>query len=492
MKITIIFPGRSLETAKPTGSVMPLAPTLLAALTPDEHEVSLVDMFFGDQVDYESDVDVVAITVRTPLAVIAYEIADNFLKREKKVILGGPHIFAFPEEAKQHATAVAIGEGEDLWPIILKDTEQNKLKDFYVCGPYGVDRLDGTVFHKKEKPTLTNLPMMRRDLLPRKRYFMDSIFTTRGCPNHCRFCPVTDIFGPRIRHRPIDEVVAEVATLGKRYFIVDDSVFGHPQIVERPQESQYYLDLYRELAQLRPKRLWTGAGGLSAVNYKSGREILELAAESGLCSIAAGLESISAEGQKQSGAWRKLHYTSPDTFDIHKMKANIRTIQSLGIEVKGFFIIGWDEDTLETYRRTLDFCDECNIIPFIFTLTPMPGSQIYREYLEAGKIFTDRPWDHYGGGYIVYRHPTMSPEEMFDFNAEVMREGYSMKRILERMLQAVRYRLSLDVATSSFFTQMGLRKAYRQLYEQTPRPVAQDYKPEASAHLREDGSRQGR
>ena len=492
MKITIIFPGRSLETAKPTGSVMPLAPTLLAALTPDEHEVSLVDMFFGDQVDYESDVDVVAITVRTPLAVIAYEIADNFLKREKKVILGGPHIFAFPEEAKQHASAVAIGEGEDLWPIILKDTEQNKLKDFYVCGPYGVDRLDGTVFHKKEKPTLTNLPMMRRDLLPRKRYFMDSIFTTRGCPNHCRFCPVTDIFGPRIRHRPIDEVIAEVATLGKRYFIVDDSVFGHPQIVERPQESQYYLDLYRELAQLRPKRLWTGAGGLSAVNYKSGREILELAAESGLCSIAAGLESISAEGQKQSGAWRKLHYTSPDTFDIHKMKANIRTIQSLGIEVKGFFIIGWDEDTLETYRRTLDFCDECNIIPFIFTLTPMPGSQIYREYLEAGRIFTDRPWDHYGGGYIVYRHPTMSPEEMFDFNAEVMREGYSMKRILERMLQAVRYRLSLDVATSSFFTQMGLRKAYRQLYEQTPRPVAQDYKPEASAHLREDGSRQGR
>ena len=83
VKITIIFPGRSLETAKPSGSVMPLAPTLLAALTPDEHEVSLVDMFFGDQVDYESDVDVVAITVRTPLADIAYEIADNFLKREK-------------------------------------------------------------------------------------------------------------------------------------------------------------------------------------------------------------------------------------------------------------------------------------------------------------------------------------------------------------------------------------------------------------------------
>jgi radical SAM superfamily enzyme YgiQ (UPF0313 family) len=470
VKITIIFPGRSLETARPTGSVMPLAPTLLAALTPDEHEVSLVDMFFGDQVDYESDVDVVAITVRTPLAVIAYEIADQFLKREKKVILGGPHIFAFPEEARQHATAVAIGEGEELWPIIIKDAEQNKLKDYYVCGPYPIDRLGGTIFHLKERPTLKNLPMMRRDLLPRERYFMDSIFTTRGCPNQCRFCPVTDIFGPKIRHRPIDEVVAEIETLGKHYFNVDDSVFGHPQIVDRPQENQYYLDLYHELAQLRPKRLWTGAGGLSAANYKDGRKILELAAESGLFRIAAGLESISTKGQKQSGAWKKLHFSSPGTFDLQQTKENIRTIQSFGIEVMGFFIIGWDEDTIETYRRTLDFCDECNIIPFIFTLTPMPGSQIYREYLEQGRILADRPWDHYGGGYIIYTHPTMSKDEMFDLNAEVMREGYSMGRILKRTFQAVSRRISIDIAKSSFFTQIGLRKAYRQMYDLTPRP----------------------
>ena len=470
MKITIIFPGRSLETAKPSGSVMPLAPTLLAALTPNEHEVALVDMFFGDQVEYESDVDLVAITVRTPLAAIAYDIADQFLKRGKKVILGGPHIFAFPEEAKQHATSVAIGEGEELWPIVLKDSEHNKLKDYYVCGSYAVERLKGTVNHQKERPTLKNLPMMRRDLLPRKRYFMDSIFTTRGCPNHCRFCPVTDIFGPKIRHRPIDEVVAEVATLGKKFFNVDDSVFGHPQIVERPQESQYYLDLYNELAQLRPKRLWTGAGGLSAVNYKAGREIMELAAESGLFRIAAGLESISTKGQKQSGAWRKLHYTSPNTFDIKKMKENIRTIQGFGIEVMGFFIIGWDEDTVETYQRTLDFCDECNIIPFIFTLTPMPGSQIYQEYLKQERILTDRPWDHYGGGYIVYAHPTMSEGEMIDINGKVMKEGYSIGRILKRTLQAVSNRMSIDVAMSSFFTQKGLREAYRQLYDQIPRP----------------------
>jgi radical SAM superfamily enzyme YgiQ (UPF0313 family) len=375
VKITIIFPGRSIETARSTGAVMPLAPCLLAALTPKEHDVSLIDMFMGDRVDYEADVDVVAITVRTPLATIAYEIADSFLQRGKQVFLGGPHTFAFPEEAKQHATAVAIGEGEDLWPQILEDIQRNDLKQFYVCGPFAVQDLPGTVHHVKQRPTLEKLPLMRRDLLPRGRYMMDSIFTTRGCPNHCRFCPVTDIFGGKIRHRSIDEVVAEVSTLGPRYYNFDDSVFGHPQMVDRPEENQYYLALYRELATLRPKRLWSGAGGLSAVNYKDGRKILELAAESGLCSVAAGLESISPQGQKQSGAWRKLHYTSPNSFEIQKMKENVRTIQSLGIEVRGFFVVGWDEDTPETYRRTLDFCDECGITPFIFTLTPMPGSQ---------------------------------------------------------------------------------------------------------------------
>ncbi len=451
---------------------MPLASCLLAALTPEEHDVSLVDMFLGDQVDYESDVDVVAITVRTPLATIAYEIADNFLQRGKKVILGGPHMFAFPEEAKGHATAVAIGEGEQLWPLILEDIERNNLKQFYVCGPYAVQKLPGTVHHIRQRPTLEKVPALRRDLLPRRRYMMDSIFTTRGCPNHCRFCPVTDIFGARIRHRPIDDVVSEVASLGPRYYNFDDSVFGHPQIVDRPEENQYYLDLYRELATLRPKRLWTGAGGLSAVNYKEGRRILELAAESGLASIAAGLEAISADGQKQSGAWRKLHYRSPDYFELQKMKDNVRTIQRLGIEVHGFFIIGWDKDTVETYYRTLEFCDECGITPFIFTLKPMPGSQIYREYLEQGRILPDRSWDDYGTARIVFRHPIMSEEEMFNANAEVMRKGYSMGRILKRTIQTFRYRPSLDVAKVSFFTQLGLRKGYRQLYQQTPRPAA--------------------
>jgi radical SAM superfamily enzyme YgiQ (UPF0313 family) len=465
MKITIIFPGRDVEMGKANMPVMPLAPTLLAALTPEAHAVSLIDMFYGDAPDDDADCDLVAITVRTPLAMIAYDIADKFSAKGKTVILGGPHTYAMPQEAKQHAAAVAIGEAEALWPMILKDVQAGSLKDYYVCGPYKLDRLNGSVHHQPQRPDLLNLPMMRRDLLPRDRYLMDSIFTTRGCPNFCRFCPVTPIFGTQIRHRPIDEVVAEVDTLRRRYFNVDDSVFGHPQIVERPEENQYYFDLYKELAGLRPKRLWSGAGGLSALNYKDGHKIVELAAESGLCSIAAGLESLSGAGQKQSGAWRKLHFTSPDSFEIQKLKDNIRNIQELGIEILGFFVIGWDEDSPDMYRRTLDFCDEMKIIPFIFTLTPMPGSPIYDEYLEQGRILTELTWDAYGGDAVVFKHPTMDPEKMYALNSQVLREGFSMGRILRRTFSTFRHRPSAGVALNSFFTQLGMGKAFRQQIE---------------------------
>jgi len=128
----------------------------------------------------------------------------------------------------------------------------------------------------------------------------------------------------------------------------------------------------------------------------------------------------------------------------------------------GFFVIGWDEDSSETYRRTLEFCDEMNIIPFILTLVPMPGSKIYDEYINYGRIFTELSWDHYGGESIVFKHPTMSSEEMHEMNAQVLQEGYSMGRVLARTFHTVKKRPSLGVAMNSFFTQTSLKKSFRE------------------------------
>ena len=82
------------------------------------------------EVDFESRVDLVAITVWTANSLPAYEIADKFRARGVRVIMGGPHTFFFSEEVAQHCDAVGIGEGETLWKKMLEDAANGGLKSF--------------------------------------------------------------------------------------------------------------------------------------------------------------------------------------------------------------------------------------------------------------------------------------------------------------------------------------------------------------------------
>jgi radical SAM superfamily enzyme YgiQ (UPF0313 family) len=464
MKVKLIFPAREIEYTAAMIPTMPIGITILAALTPPEFQVRLVDMTQGDDVGYDDGDDLVGLTVRTPLATRAYEIADAFRRRGVRVCLGGPHATILPQEAIQHADAVVMGEAEELWPEVLKDLQHGRLKQFYAAGPFSTSHLSGECHAVKERPELWRVPHARRDLLPRERYWMDAIQTTRGCPNRCRFCPVTCLFGGKIRHRAISDVAAEVDTLRDSYFVADDSVFGHPQLIERVEENQYYLDLYTELARSPRKRSWRGAGGISAVNYKNGRKILEKAAESGLDSISAGLESITSQGQMESGAWRKLHAKDASSFEVEKVKENVRVIQDFGIEIMGFFVIGWDSDTVDTYYRTLDFCEEMRIMPVIFTLVPMPGSDVYEEYKAQGRIHEGLPWSEFDNGKIVYDHPLMSQAEMRDANREVMRRAFAMDKIFLRSLYNYDRNRDERKTLAGFFSQLGVRKAFAKIY----------------------------
>ncbi|MFC1892571.1 B12-binding domain-containing radical SAM protein [Chloroflexota bacterium] len=182
--------------------------------------------------------------------------------------MGGPHITAFPLEASRHATTVVIGEAENTWRVLLQDLASGQLKRYYVGGPFDTDSLQGSVHQDHEPPGLAGLPHLRRDLLPRKRYTFDSIFTTRGCPFGCSFCPVMFLNGTVVRHRPIEEVVAEVNELRPMYFNLDDSAFP-------AYDQPYYLDLYREPSGLRPKHRWMAFGSLNAINQPNGREVLK-------------------------------------------------------------------------------------------------------------------------------------------------------------------------------------------------------------------------
>ena len=126
-KVTLIFPARENDPARGSRST-PAGITILAALVPEDMEVKLIDMLSGDRVNFEEPVDIVGITCRTPIASVAYDIADQFKKRGVTVVLGGPHASAVPLDAIQHADAVDVGEAETTWPHLLEDFKKDELK----------------------------------------------------------------------------------------------------------------------------------------------------------------------------------------------------------------------------------------------------------------------------------------------------------------------------------------------------------------------------
>jgi radical SAM superfamily enzyme YgiQ (UPF0313 family) len=459
MKLKIIFPKREDDWFNNAVGrlAMPAAPTYLAAITPPDNDITIIDIMGGDTIDYNEEVDLVAMTVRTPAASDAYKIADEFRRRRVTVVLGGPHVTTLPLEAKGHADAIVIGEADDTWSILLQDFHKNKLRDFYIAGPFNTDGLQGQMYHIPHRPSLKGLPHLRRDLLPRNRYRMDSIFTSRGCPHKCFYCSTPWLFGGQFRHRPIDEVIAEIETLPSSYFNIDDSIFGSTH------DHQYFLDLYGELAKLSKKRYWVGQGALGAVAFEKGQELLKRASASGLFRLVVGIESVHGPGLIQAGAWEKAGFRKGEQFKVEKMKNAVKIIQDYGITVQGFFIIGFDADTPGTILRTLDFCRQTDIIPMITILSPFPDAPLYRKLASEDRLLPNLNWDKTATDELIFKHPTMSGAELKSAKDAAMKQLYELTPILKRVTHSIRRRPHPMVFFSSLFSQLGLRKGIKHL-----------------------------
>ena len=180
-KILLISPAyrtKLLENVRVL-ALPPLNLMNIASHTPEHYEVQIIDEAFDD-IDFESPVDLVGITCMTPLAPRAYQISSAFREKGVPVVLGGIHPSMMSEEAAGYADSVVIGEGENTWPGLLEDFENNKLKKFYRANQW---------------PDIENLPSPRRDLLSNK-YFVPTVQTSRGCPHNCSF------FGPDVSAWP--------------------------------------------------------------------------------------------------------------------------------------------------------------------------------------------------------------------------------------------------------------------------------------------------
>jgi radical SAM superfamily enzyme YgiQ (UPF0313 family) len=417
MKIHLILAASVNDPMRKNDPFMPLSLPLLAASAPD-HEYTFTDMLWEDTPDTTIPYDVVGISARHTAEKVAYELADQFRKRGVKVILGGAQISMLPFESLHHADAVVIGEAESLWPIVLKDLENKQLQSFYVCSPDRFDSKGTSCYQLPRLPDLDNIATPLRHLY-KKKYRFDTVFAARGCPVGCDFCCVSRLFGTVQRLRPADQVVAEIDTFKNYYYLLDDTVFG------RQHTYDYYLDLYKKIANLKKRRFWIGQGNLDAAAHERGRDVIRAAADSGLIYTALGLESINPATLKSSGAISKTGVSGVDAI-IDTMEENLRFIRDQGIFVSGWFVVGYDTDTLDTYEQTLAFCNRNNILPVIMPVYALPGTKLYEKMDRAHKLKENN--------FININNEHMPDSAVLSIVKKVTDKGYSLPKCIKRTL----------------------------------------------------------
>src|SRR5688500_12036159 len=215
---------------------------LLQSITPPEHEVLLVDgnahaMNEEELVRYvrAQGIGLVGIGAMTRMVAKAYRMADALRAAGVLVVMGGPHVTEVPDEAlgrdggKRHADAVALGEADETWPLIVADAARGELKEVYQPGrdAKGLDKKPSLQPYPQipwEKLSLEQfslVPGFMRPLMKRLgagwgSFYVVPIETGRGCPYGCEFCTVTGFFGDSIRFRTNESVVAELLRLKER------------------------------------------------------------------------------------------------------------------------------------------------------------------------------------------------------------------------------------------------------------------------------------
>ncbi|KAF0246781.1 MAG: radical SAM [Planctomycetota bacterium] len=361
----VTLPG-FVHRGKTIASLPSLGLLTLAGLTPAEHDLRYFDMPELDTAVLDGEnFDLAAISALTAKIDVAYAIADALRARGTKVVIGGLHAKVLPREVARHADAVAVGEGEDLWPRIVEDAARGTLKRFYI------EDAPGTY-------DLARSPLPRFDLLDMSRYNRITVQTSRGCPHDCEFCAASKLFG-RYRRKPVDLVLRDVDAVRARWErpmleFADDNTFADPQ---------WGTALLRGLAG-------RGVRWFTETDSSLGRhpELLDLLAPAGCRQLLIGFESPRAASLKGLDAqnWKLRQ--------LDGYRRDIEAIQSRGVSVNGTFIVGLDADTPDVFEEIERFVRESGLAEVQVTaLTPFPGTRLHARLAAEGRLITRKYWD---------------------------------------------------------------------------------------------------
>jgi radical SAM superfamily enzyme YgiQ (UPF0313 family) len=416
-------------TVNSSSSFPPLSLGILAALTPDNFTVKLIDENMEPFAYQEADI--VGITAFTSAAGRAYEIASIYREKGIPVVMGGIHASMLPEEALRFVDTVVVGEAEHIWPQVLADFLKGSLKPKYAANHTELD----------------NFPVPRRDLFSRQ-YIFATVQTSRGCPMDCYFCSVTAFNGRKYRQRPYQEVLAEIAGIPQRYlFFIDDNIIGYSK-----DSTRRAIQLFKGMVERKLNKAWFCQASL---NFGLDEEVLTWAQKAGCKMVFIGLESADPEELKAMN--KKVN------LKIEYDQA-LKNINKHKIVVLGAFINGTEAETEESLKRKTDYILKHHIDVIQATiLTPLPGTRLFNKLKQENRLlYTDFPqdWGKYDMSELTFKLDKMENVEFLKINHKCIKRFYSKWNLLRQFMRTLLHTKSMESAMWAYNANRNYRNVF--------------------------------
>lgn len=386
----------------------PLGLATVAGLTPPDVEVEICDENI-EEIDFDKDCNIVGLTAYLVQGPRAFQIAQEFRKRGKTVVMGGPITSLDAEACIENVDVTFIGEAEYTWKQFIEDFRNGACKTQYV---------------QTEKVDMRDSAIPRFDLLKLAQYSNAGIQTTRGCPFNCEFCDIIVLFGRHVRCKPVEHVIAELHEAVKQpidaIFITDDNFIGN---------KKYAKNLLRAMIEFN-KTLNKTIQYMTqvSINLAKDEELLQLFYEAGFTKIFIGIESPRKESLKETNKNQNVRTD---------LVADVKKIQSYNIGVLAGMIVGFDHDDVNIFQEQFDFIMQTNIAwAMTGILQAVPKTPLYERLKNENRLDTSTHGFELNNTELVVNiiPKNMTKEELVSGYTWLLRQLYSYENYAKRVI----------------------------------------------------------
>ncbi len=331
------------------------------------------------------------------------------------VVIGGPHVYIFPEETLgiPHVDYIIRGEAEESFSDLAAALAGSG--DLRTIA--GLGYKNGGGLHLNPSPPLIQdldrLPMPARHLIQQDRYNsvlatsspITTMMTSRGCPMRCVYCDRPHL-GKQFRYRSAESVVEEMAVCREsgigEIFVYDDTFTIKKDRV---------LKVCRAINERRLNIHWDIRAHINTID----EEVLDALASAGCSRIHYGVESGNPEILK----------TIRKNITLEHTKQVFQMTRDRGISTLGYFMLGFPDETPEQMEDTIRFaCSIAADYVHIAITTPFPSTELYQWGLDNG-LYSHDFWKEFAKdpqpGFVPrVWDQVLSRDELI----ELMRDGY--------------------------------------------------------------------